>query len=182
MEFLTKDEFIKIEESNKYYHGRWPYFQAVIDILKEENFKKVLELGAYKTAVVKGSDTMSIDKPVNYVSENPDPNFRGNSTYFHDATKNPWPIKSCKYDLFIALQVWEHLEDKQKEAFREVMRISKAAILSFPFKWYCPGDCHHNITENRIKKWTLGIKPVEIKQSGSRIIYFFKFKNGLENI
>ena len=175
MDFLTQPEFEEITKYDPYYRGRWGYFQTVINILERESFKNVLELGAYKTALVKGSDTMSIDEPGSYEAENPDPTFKMKSTYYHDATKIPWPIGDKQYDLFIALQVWEHLGGKQKEAFKEVMRISKMAILSFPFKWYCPGDCHHNITREKIIEWTLGIRPVKIKGVGTRIIYFFKF-------
>jgi hypothetical protein len=80
--------------------------------------------------------------------------------YEHNATVVPWPIKDKEYDLFIALQVWEHLEGKQKDAFKEVMRTSKMAILSFPYMWDCPKDNanypeHHMINEEIISEWTL---------------------------
>lgn len=58
----------------------------------------------------------------------------------HNATEKPWPIANKQYDLFIALQVWERLDNKQSRAFREVMRVSRAAILSFPYLWDYPRD------------------------------------------
>lgn len=109
--------------------------------------------------------------------------------YLHDATVIPWPIADKEYDLFIALQVWEHLEGKQYEAFREVMRISKMAILTFPYLWGCPKDdpnypSHYMINENIIAEWILNIDPVKTIKiprtgkrvtQGPRIIYFWKF-------
>ena len=109
--------------------------------------------------------------------------------YLHDATKIPWPIIDKEYDMFIALQVWEHLLGKQKEAFREVMRISRMAILSFPYMWDCPKDNanypeHHMIDEKIIADWTLNIEPIKVVKilrtgervsKGPRIIYFWKF-------
>ena len=68
------------------------------------------------------------------------------------------------------------------------------AILSFPLNWRCFGDCHHLITEKKIRDWTLHIRPTKkiivpmytikhriryfienMKFPPSRIIYFFKF-------
>ncbi len=91
--------------------------------------EKVLELGPAFQTIVKNCDIMvkpEIDvwgRPEKYI----------NKEFKHDAIVVPWPIDDKAYDLFIALQVWEHLERKQKEAFEEVMRTSKAAILSFPY-------------------------------------------------
>ena len=97
------------------------YFKEVIDSIKKEPPKSALELGPDNFPIVRQSDSM--DKN----------GWLPRLTYHHDATKFPWPIKDSKYGLFIALQVWEHLQDKQKEAFREVMRIPRRAILSFPY-------------------------------------------------
>ena len=41
----------------------------------------------------------------------------------------------AKYDLFVALQVFEHLRDRQREAFREVRRVARHAIISLPIGW-----------------------------------------------
>ena len=169
MRLMTYSEFEELRKQDPYYKkSRWEYLKEVIDIITKESFNSVLELGAYKQPVVHGSDIMDVN------SELP------NLTYIHNATKIPWPVENSKYDLFIALQVWEHLKDKQKEAFKEVIRISKMAILSFPLNWDCPGNCHHNITEEKISEWTLHVNPVKkIKvgeRTSERIICFFKFK------
>lgn len=166
---MTYSEFEELRKQDPYYRkGRWRYLKEVIGIITKESFNSVLELGAYKQPIVHGSDIMDVHPHL------------PNLTYLHDATKIPWPVEDSKYDLFIALQVWEHLKDKQKEAFKEVIRISKMAILSFPLNWNCPGNYHHNITEEKISEWTLHINPVKkIKvdiRTRERIIYFFKFK------
>ena len=163
IKFITKKEFDKLKAEDIYWKDRWGYLEEVINILSKESFNSVLELGPYKETLVKGSDVMDI---------NP---FYQNIKYKWNATKTPWPIEDKKYDLFIALQVWEHLKDKQKEAFGEVIRISKMAVLSFPLNWNCPGNCHHGITEEVIADWTLNIEPVKKIQVKNRIIYFFKF-------
>lgn len=162
---ITFSEALILAHEHDYYKNRWPYFDAVIQILREEAPEKVLELGPYLTPIVKGSDTMDIRK------NNPQ------LTYLHDAKVTPFPIADRSYDIFIGLQVWEHLDGRQREAFREVMRISKSAILSFPYKWNRPGNHHHNIDEAIIAEWTLNTKPERIIRIEKRIIYFFKFKN-----
>jgi hypothetical protein len=156
---------MKFSEKIPYYVGRWEYFSEVIKLVIKEKPTKVLELGSYLYPIVKNSDTMEKNSAVPHI------------TYYHDATNIPYPIKDSAYDLFIALQVWEHLGGKQRDAFREVMRISKMAILSFPYKWNCPGNLHHNIDENVIADWTLHIQPEQIIKVKKRLIYFFRFES-----
>lgn len=180
MKFINLQEFKELEKIHPYYSGRWPYFKEVINILKKEQFNSVLELGPgrERKTIVHDSDIMDF-------------NFKSSPfiKYNWDATKIPWPIEDSKYDLFIALQVWEHLGNKQKEAFREVIRISKMAVLSFPLNWDTAGDIHHGITKEKISEWTLRIKPIKkikvpalsknTRLNRSRIIYFFKFDKNL---
>lgn len=158
----------------------------VTDIVRRKNLDTVLELGPGQHTIVKGCDIMirpeddSWGRPINEVGH----------TYHHDATEKPWPVKDKAYDLFIALQVWEHLNGKQTRAFREAMRISKAAVLRFPYKWICPKDNanypeHHDIDEELIADWTLNIKPNEVihiagtgekVSKGPRIICYREFE------
>jgi hypothetical protein len=165
---ITENDLI----GNGYWNNRWEYIGEVVDIVKSNNYKDILEIGANCLPVVSDCHTMEIN-----------PN--NNPTYFHDATQ-PFPIEDKKYDLVIALQVWEHLyqnskEDspRQKEAFEEVMRVSKEAILSFPYLWDCPNDfMHHNVTKELIKEWTCGVKPIKeiiVGDTYKRIICHYKF-------
>lgn len=185
---MTYQDFENLLNSSagEYYQGRWAYFSEVIDILKsQKGINKVIELGPSFLPVVKGCDIMlkpEIDTWGRPIVKSP-------KEYLHDATVTPWPVQDKEYDVFIALQVWEHLVGRQKEAFSEVMRISKMAILSFPYLWDCPKDNanypeHHMIDEKIISDWTLGVDPVKVIKiprtgekvsKGPRIIYFWKF-------
>ena len=168
-----------------YYEGRWEYFKEVIEIIRNEDIESVLEIGPAQEPIVKNCDVMI--KPEDDIWGRPKEGF--SKEYLHDATEKPWPIQDKQYDLVIALQVFEHLDNKQSRTFREVMRVSKMAILSFPYKWDCPKDDknypeHHLVDEELIGDWTLNIKPekiIKIPRSGDRIskgpriIYFWKF-------
>lgn len=161
--FLTLQEFNELQEADKYWRGRWEYFNKVISIIQKEQFESVLELGPYKKSIVKDADIMDRHE------------LTGKTKYIWDATNTPWPIMDKEYDLFLALQVWEHLEGKQKEAFSEVLRISGMAVLSFPYMWVCPGNCHHGIDNDKIREWTLGIEPFKRVEIAKRVICFYKF-------
>ena len=171
---ILYEDFIKLLETNQYYIGRWAYFEEVISIVHEIQPQSVLELGPSLFTVVNDSDFMY--KPEIDSWGIPEENSKVNK-YAHDATMFPWPIKDKQYDLFIALQVFEHLNDKQCEAFQEAKRISSAIILSLPYKWNCPKDNphypeHHMIDEDTIIKWSGGLKPqktVHIPRTGDRI-------------
>ncbi|MBR9706639.1 hypothetical protein GOV14_06405 [Candidatus Pacearchaeota archaeon] len=185
MKLLTHEEYLRLGESDEYYRGRWKYFKEVIEVIKKIEPSNVLELGPYRAPFVSGSDIMDCDNHLKGIK------------YPQDAGIVPWPIQDKQYDLFIALQVWEHLDGRQKQAFREVMRISKYAILSFPYKWTKSKYKNHNKINNAIiKDWTLGVKPIKkisvpfqkvgkLKKILNRIfnthpfgrmIYVFKFK------
>jgi len=164
---MTKEEFIEKTSGNIYWISRWDYVKEVLSLIKPN--QKVLEIGAYDLRFVDDSTVMDF-KP--YLE----------NTVIHNATTSPYPFKNKEFDLVIATQVWEHLYEneeaminpKQKEAFAEVIRISKSAILSFPYMWETD-DCHNGIDEAKIKEWTLGIEPKEIIKIGSRHIYYFEF-------
>lgn len=173
MNFITIEDFNRLCLEDSYYNSRWSYFEKAIEMLSDREYGKVLELGGYKSSIVTDSDTMDFNSSYRKL------------TLQHDARTTPWPIEDKKYDLFIALQVWEHLYmdqknilgPKQQEAFAEVMRVSKNALLSFPYKWNQPGNIHHGIDENKINVWTLGIEPKRIEKSGTRILYLFNFES-----
>lgn len=185
MECINFNEFTELSKPREdYYVGRWAYLQEVIRMVDEIKPQSVLEVGPALFTVVKNSDIMrlpEVDKwgiPANIES----------IEYLHDATKTPWPVEK-KYDLFIALQVFEHLVDSQARAFQEVKRIANYAILSLPYKWDCPKDNanypeHHMIDEDTILSWTNGEPPtkwVYIERTGpqvskgERIIGLWKF-------
>jgi len=155
---------------------RWQYVKEAVRIVNTEQPTSVLELGPFFTRdgkpfpIVKGSDTFDCRSST--------------TTYCRSATDIPWPMVNKQYDLFIALQVWEHLEGKQKEAFAEVARVANKAILSFPYKIKGKStDIHANIDDGQIVEWTFGLEPANkivvvdnrTRPATRRIVCFFKF-------
>ena len=153
-----------LRENPVYYSARRYYIQKAAEWAGEIDPRSVLELGPYRLAIVPAGDTM--DRSAGLTAD---------PTILHDATVIPWPIADGAYDLFIALQVWEHLGASQAAAFAEVRRIARAAILSFPYRWNMPGDCHHGIDESRVALWTCGALPTKVQIVGTRILYRFDF-------
>jgi len=187
MKIMTENDFQELLHSDmgEYYIGRWDYYKRVIEIVKRLNPKKVLEIGPGKHCIVKDCDIMvkpeedAWGRPIHEIGKE----------ILYDATEKSWPINDKEYDLVLGLQVWEHLSNKQSRAFREVIRISHTAILSFPYLWNCPKTSknypeHHDIDEDLIADWTLHKEPKEIIKiertgekvsKGPRIIYFWEF-------
>jgi len=163
------------------WNNRWGYHKAVVNMLKDVQFDRVLELGCNAVSIVNDSDCMYIGGmfPQKRHIEN---------KYEHNAIDTPWPMADKQYDLFIALQVWEHLGGRQsgnhQKAFAEVMRVSKMAILSFPYKWIArrakdKNKGHADINNEIISQWTLNAEPFKqlvVRPSNHRRkILFFKF-------
>ncbi len=168
---LTERRFRELEAKDPYYKGRWEYYATVTDIVRrlKPPPTSCLEIGAYRLPVLAGSDTMDIKDHLS------------TTTYVHDAGSTPWPIPDKTYDLAIALQIWEHLEGRQVQAFSELRRVAKRAVMSFPLEWNRPGNVtHHGITEDQILEWVHGLKPVHRHIVGSRtsprLIYVLNLK------
>jgi len=169
---MTHDDFSALLNGPhaSYYTGRWEYFKEAIAIIHSQSFEGIVELGPGHMPLVKHSDV--ILNPLDDQFGKPNEIYGNVHTF--DATQKPWPIQDKTYDLFVALQVWEHLDNKQTRAFREVMRIARAAILSFPYQWGGGEEkpshrAHRDIDWELINDWTLGIPPVktiEIPRTG----------------
>jgi hypothetical protein len=164
---------------------RWNYINMVLKEVKNINPKNMIEMGTNAIALSDFSDS------INLKSVNVDTNNINNKNYLFDAKNIPWPINDKEYDLFVAMQVLEHLEPKQKEVFNEIKRISNYCILTLPYLWNCPNDkLHHDINDVTISKWTGGLTPYKtwISESVSiarnkkpysfkRIMLCYKFEN-----
>lgn len=141
--------------------NRWSYMGPICERLARLE-GSVLELGPATTPIVPGADTMdrrSYGIPL---------------TYEWNATIAPWPIADKQYDIFIALQVFEHLKGKQSRAWGEVCRIANRAIISVPWEW--PGDGSHSGIDNKtIRSWTGNACPSWslLVPEGSRMIFEF---------
>jgi hypothetical protein len=171
---MTALEFGHLKRANPgYYSGRWPYIEAAGKLAHKVAPESAIELGPFQRPLLTGSHCMDIKHwggPLRI-------------DVLWDAAKTPWPLEDASYDIFVALQVWEHLRGAQRDAFRQVMRIAKSAILSFPLEWQMVDtqDCHHGITPDTVSKWTLGIRPVESividkpSPSRKRLVCLYRF-------
>ena len=201
----TQDDFKKLcYEDNDHKHWtpkaysiRWSYYSVVLDILSNEidNINTSIEVGSEGFLVIKDSEVFQGDLR--------HPTFKVDARSGKETKQPRWPFEDKQFDMFIALEVWEHLwniNDKvfvnvdkydvdypniQASVFKEVMRVSKNAIFSFPFMWGLPGcgiyNCHYQIDREIIKKWTCGVEPIEIidghneHKDGIRTVYRWKF-------
>jgi hypothetical protein len=173
---LRKHEFDALVERAPYYRPRWAYISAagrIADgLIAKYGLRTALELGPHLRPVIVGADAMDRHSVDDLQAE-------GKVT-IHDATKTPWPFADKEYDLFVALQVFEHLGDQQAAAFREVRRIARHAEISLPIDWVMsdPTNCHHQISNEKALSWFAPVIPtrVEIGNGGAkrRLIYVFE--------
>lgn len=168
MAYLTRETFLKKVEASgsKYWQEgknyRWQYMGYVIEQLKQicPDDTKLIEAGT--SGMPLSNRSFLYEYPMYDLNVVPYGGIK-----FSDKT----------FDSFVALQVWEHL-DNQERAFKEVMRISKSAILSFPYMWpkgKGHDDRHVGIDDIKIKQWTCGVKPEKTKLINNRMVYVWKF-------
>lgn len=164
MKFVTKEDYDKKCNEDKYYLKRWNYYKQVIELAKNLNPSSVLELGCSSFPLCKKSVRIDIEynKYINYV---------------FDCTITPWQFNE-KFDLLICLQTFEHLEPRQKNVFNQIKKIANKAIISVPYKWHKPNDCHHNIDENTLFEWFKEkpvLEKIAIDSSVKRLICLYDF-------
>ena len=176
---LLKEEFQAVADRFPYYKGRWKYmFVAGVlsgDIIDTYRAKNALELGPHLRPVIVGADVMDLDERSRDTLEG------AGHVVVHDATVTPWPIADKRYDLFVALQVFEHLGTRQPEAFREVCRVARHAIISLPIDWQMadPENCHHQLSAEKALSWFLPVVPTRIVvgNAGPKKRLIFVFEN-----
>ena len=173
---IRRREFKAIATAYPYYQGRWRYTsRALLEaarLIHRDRLTTALELGTPGPSIIHGAEVMDIRG----VKESP-----GSVTRtIHDARVSPWPFADKRFGLLIALQVFEHLGDAQREAFREVRRLSRHAILSVPIDWEMddPANVHHRISEERALSWFAPVVPTRILEGNRgrrrRVIYVFE--------
>lgn len=174
---LTQDEYnkkIKLlnipywNESGKY---RWKYIQPVRNILSDIGAEKILECGCMGLPINSTSTLIELSR-ADLVTE---------SGIIHDLNNLPLPFENKTFDCVVMLQVFEHLK-KQPEIFKELQRISKNIILSFPYRWTRGDGMHKGITPEKISQWTCGVYPDKkiiiqfSKNKTDRAVYLWKVK------
>lgn len=173
---IVKREFDAMAQAFPYYKGRWGYVsvacQQAGELIDTYGLRSALELGPHLRSVIVGADVMDRRTP-------PELEVEGR-VIVHDATETPWPIGDKRYDLFVALQVFEHLKDKQNAAFAEVRRVARHAIISLPIDWVMddPTNCHHRISHERALEWFHPAVPTRVAHDTTghrkRLIYVFE--------
>jgi hypothetical protein len=157
---LRHVELVDLAAGEPYYRSRLGYLGAAASIANEliarRRLSSALELGPYLRPLITGADVMDVrmapglDAPGRRI--------------VHDARTVPWPVGDKAYDLFVAFQVFEHLGNSQPEAFREVRRTARNAILSLPIDWEMPDprNCHHRLSESKVREWFAPIEPTRV--------------------
>ena len=173
---ITRRQFDGVAADYPYYRKRWTYMSAAGDIagdlILRDGLSSALELGPHLLPLIVGADVMDL-------RHNPELK-GGRRVIVHDATTVPWPVPDRAYDLFVALQVFEHLRDSQPAAFREVRRVARHAVISLPIDWVMddPTNCHHQISHDRALSWFAPVSPTRVVLGnggrGKRLIYVFE--------
>jgi len=146
LQYVTEAEVRKREVSEAYWAGRWEYISAAVEILRNRNTDgMVLEVGTAGLSLVKGSTTMDI---------------RPGSDVEHDGGIAPWPFHWGQFAACIALQVIEHVKDRQT-FFREACRVAEVVVLSVPWEWVDGPLDHRGIDMEDVVEWTGGAYPIE---------------------
>jgi SAM-dependent methyltransferase len=173
---LGRREFESLALRFPYYRARGRYLSAACAIAEElidrHRLRSALELGPHVRSIVVGADVMDLEAQAQLEVER--------RVVVHDAREIPWPFPDRQYDLFVALQVFEHLGDRQNAAFQEVCRVARHAVISLPIDWAMtdPTDIHHGITHERAMSWFQPVTPSRIEIGDpppkSRVIYVFE--------
>lgn len=179
---LTQPEFEATARRHTYYGARGRYLSVAArvagELIAAHDLQTALELGPYLRPVVVGADVIDI-------RDDPDLEIAASGRrIIHDATSAPWPFADGQYDLFVALQVFEHLRGAQGVAFREACRVARHVVISAPIDWQMddPRNCHHAISNEHALSWFLPSRPtrIEVGNPGprKRLIYVFEDVHG----
>jgi hypothetical protein len=173
---LDRVELVDLAAREPYYKPRIGYMGVAgglaADLIARRRLRTALELGPHLRPLIVGADVMDVVSRDGLQAEG--------RRVVADATRTPWPVDDKAYDLFVALQVFEHLGTRQPEAFREVRRIARNAILSLPIDWVMPDptNCHHGLTDERVRAWFAPVTPTRVVVGNpghrTRLIYVFE--------
>jgi hypothetical protein len=173
---MTLAEYASLEERFPYYRGRARYLSTAArlaaDLIDRKRLRTALELGPHARPIVTGADVLELDE--RDVPEG------ARRLVVHDARVTPWPFSDHAYDLFVGLQVFEHLGTSQRAAFTEVCRVARHAIISLPIDWVLEDatDMHHGISNERVLSWFAPRVPTRIIEGNpgprGRLIYVFE--------
>jgi hypothetical protein len=158
---ITEVEFSRLFRRHRdQYRGRWPYMAvagaAARRLIERDGLHSALELGPNRRALIVNADVLELH-------DRPDLEAEGR-VIIHDARVAPWPVGDKAYDLFVGLQVFEHLTGDQRVAFNEIRRVARHAILSLPIDWDMkdPAHSHHMLSREHAQTWFDPIVPTDV--------------------
>lgn len=160
----TEEDYLDAVAKDPYFKNRWSYFEPIYGLLAEMDPYSMLEAGANNYPLYTDSTSVGLAP-----SEHTD--------VVADITKT-LPFRDKEFDVYMALQVWEHLEGGQREAFSEARRVSLRVVLSFPYRWENSEDTtHYNLDDTVFESW-VG-KPsrrimIPSKTRHCRVVYIFE--------
>ena len=173
---IRRADWDRFAQGDRYARGRWGYTSVAAticgELISRYRLRTALELGPYRRPLIVGADIMDAVVHDDVESEG--------RTIIHDAKAIPWPVDDGRYDLFVALQVFEHLVSRQEAAFREVRRIARHAVISLPIDWQMedPTNIHHQISHERVLSWFAPSVPTRVEEGNpepkKRLIYVFE--------
>ncbi len=148
------------ESKDSYWIHRWGYTSVAIKFVKDLNiYKQSLEIGANGLSIIENSFVMDCDP-----NRHPD--------IVHDATVEPWPFEDKQFSVVIALQVVEHLSNKQA-FFKQAARISDYVVISIPWEWPSKFGDHGGISWPSLYEWTANTKPERFEKNTSRMVLLY---------
>jgi hypothetical protein len=173
---ITHAEFEDMIRVYHYHRGRWKYTAIALEqasnLIRDRGLRNALELGVPVRPIIVGADAMDYRVRPQLQADVP--------MTIHDATDIPWPFGDKQYDLFVALQVFEHLSGHQPEAFLEVRRVARHAIISLPIDWLTsdPTNIHNQISRERVLSWFAPVVPTRILVGNggknTRLVFVFE--------
>lgn len=173
---MRRHEIAGLVAREPYYKSRGVYLTAAAETAREliarRRLRTALELGPHAHPLIVGADAVELQPTATLAPW-------AKRIIWH-ARETPWPFGDKAYDLFVALQVFEHLYGRQPEAFLEVRRIARNAILSLPIEWEMadPRNIHHMISDDQVRAWFAPVEPtrVVVGNGGARkrLIYVFE--------
>lgn len=136
--------------------ARWDYYKSAIDFVRlchPISASEVLEIGARSVPIVKGSDTLE-----------PTGQWAGDGVgkvHQHDPKQLPWPLADHRYEVVVALRVFQHLWPHQRECFLEARRVGRNLVMVVPEQYdgAAAGVESTGITEEQLTEWNDGVAP-----------------------
>jgi hypothetical protein len=182
---IDRDAFdaAQAAEPSYYVEERWPLYHQAIGIASglASAGEQILEIGPYRLPLFARSTILDRERHEAIV---PSPR----DVYERDAGNLPWPIKSRRFKVCIALQVFEHFgkirpTDSlsgwygaiQPLVFLEIARTCEHALISVPWLWVS-GDIRHRwIGPQVFESWTRVFPWEACWDVGSRRLFHFDF-------